>query len=97
MKLLCSEDLRKEVAATDLPRISLSARERLESLPVIKTTRKDAWQYLGFKHVNGPAKWDSYAKAQYVAQVHREFRVPLEDIASQIGVSIGQCSGFTEL
>jgi hypothetical protein len=54
-------------------------------LPAIETTRKDAWRYLGFKHVNGPAKWDSYAKAQYVDQVHTEFNVPLEDIARQIG------------
>ena len=40
---------------------------------------------LGFKHVNGPATWGSYAKAQYIAFVHTIYRVPLEDIAAQIG------------
>lgn len=59
-----------------------------ESIPVIEMpNRKDAWRYIGFKHVNGPAKWDSYAKAQYIAQVHNDYGIPLEDIANQIGDS----------
>ena len=33
----------------------------------------------------GPAKWSSYAKAEYIAEVHRSFGVPLSDIARQIG------------
>jgi hypothetical protein len=59
----------------------------ISSLPVIVTTRKDSWRYLGFKHVNGPATWGSYAKAQYIAHVHNEYGVRLEDIAAQIGDS----------
>ena len=43
------------------------------------------WRFLGFKHVNGPAKWTSFAKAIYIAEVHREYNVPLADIAEQIG------------
>lgn len=58
------------------------------SIPVIEMShRRDAWRYIGFKHVNGPAKWDSYAKAQYIALVHDNYGVPLEDIATQIGDS----------
>lgn len=58
------------------------------SIPVIKIRqRQDAWRYIGFKHVNGPAKWDSYAKAQYIALVHNEYGISLEDIATQIGDS----------
>ena len=52
---------------------------------MIRTTRKNAWQHLGFKHVNGPAKWDSYAKARYIAEVKNSFNVSLGDIAGQIG------------
>ena len=85
VRLLVDETARTRLRANDLPSLSASAIAKLQFLPVIKTSRKDAWQYLGFKHVNGPAKWDSFAKAQYVAQVHKEFRVPLEDIARQIG------------
>ncbi len=64
-------------------------REQLtNSIPVIEMSRRqDAWRYIGFKHVNGPAKWDSYAKAQYIALVHNDYGVPLEDIATQIGDS----------
>lgn len=52
---------------------------------IIVNTREDAWQYIGFKHVNGPAKWGSYAKAQYIAEVHNNYNIPIEEIAFQIG------------
>lgn len=52
---------------------------------IILQNRQKAWQLLGFKHVNGPAKWGSYAKAKYIAQVHNEFGVELGKIAEQIG------------
>ena len=56
------------------------------NLPVIVLeNREEAWRYIGFKHVNGAAKWGSYAKAQYIASVHEDFGIPLEDIAEQIG------------
>ena len=69
----------------DIPVISAEAREALKELPAILSTRKDAWRYLGFKHVNGPAKWTSYAKAAYIAHVHKDFGVSLVEIAKQIG------------
>ena len=53
--------------------------------PCLITTRELLWRYLGFKHVNGPATWGSYAKAQYIAHVHHAYKIPLKDIASQIG------------
>ncbi len=58
----------------------------LKNLPArISPGREASWRYLGFKHVNGLAKWTSYAKAKYIADVHREYGIPLEDIARQIG------------
>lgn len=67
--------------------ITSELKEQLSSrLPVIKlNNREEAWRYIGFKHVNGAAKWDSYAKAQYIASVHHDFGISLEDIAAQIG------------
>ena len=73
------------IESTGIPNIGKNARKALRQLPVIASTRKGAWQYIGFKHVNGPAKWSSYAKSQYIAKVHREFGVGLEDISKQIG------------
>lgn len=70
------------------PNINIPAgiRKEIEKLPIIKVdTREEAWKYIGFKHINGPAKWGSYAKAQYIAQIHKDFNIPLDDIAVQIG------------
>ena len=69
----------------DVPEITDKDRAALAGLPTVIRTRRDAWRYLGFKHVNGPAKWSSYAKSQYIADVHRNFNIGLEDIARQIG------------
>jgi hypothetical protein len=66
--------------------ISQDARNTLYQIPIIFVEdRKDAWKFIGFKHINGPAKWGSYAKAQYISQIKNEFDIPLEEIASQIG------------
>lgn len=68
-----------------IPQLTSAAKKKLESVPVLLSSREEAWRYLGFKHVNGPAKWTSYAKSNYIADIHRKYKVPLENIASQIG------------
>ena len=84
LKVLVAPSIAKEYG-WELPTISEGARKKLEEVPAIVSNRVDSWRYLGFKHVNGPAKWTSYAKAAYIAEVHREYKVPLADIAQQIG------------
>lgn len=55
-------------------------------IPILQLeSREDAWRYIGFKHVNGAAKWGSYAKAQYIATVKDSFGKSLAEIAEQIG------------
>lgn len=83
--LLMDASLRQRVKATKLPPIRREDAEELKKLPVIVTTREESWRYLGFKHVNGPATWGSYAKAQYIAHVHNDYGVPLEEISKLIG------------
>lgn len=77
--------LKPGIIRAEIPEISDSIKENLREVPVKISTRENAWRYLGFKHVNGPAKWGSYAKARYIAQVHIDFNVPLDQIANQIG------------
>ena len=84
VKLLRQPALGRDFNAR-IPSISRESRESLAQIPGLLSTREDAWRYLGFKHVNGPAKWGSYAKSQYIADVHRNFGVPLNEIARQIG------------
>lgn len=69
------------------PKITRQLRQSLEDgIPVtVLQDRKDAWQYIGFKHVKGAVKWDSFAKAEYIATVHNDYGVGLENIAQQIG------------
>ena len=84
LKLLLNPAIAK-AHGWEIPEISAKARKDLREVPVIIATRETSWRYLGFKHINGPAKWTSYAKASYIAEVHREFKVSLADIAQQIG------------
>ncbi len=84
VKVLLEPTIAKDLRA-DVPPVTKDVREALRELPTISGTREDTWRYLGFKHVNGPAKWSSYAKSQYIADVHRNFGAALEDIATQIG------------
>lgn len=83
-KLLRDTKLRQEAKAS-LPSISAAAKKRLDYLPVIVCKRSEVWAYLGFKHINGPQAWESYPKASYVAWVHNELNIPLEEIALRIG------------
>ena len=84
VKLLLRPSTGKELNA-NIPKLSKERRLSLQKIPALPSTRQSAWRYLGFKHVNGPAKWGSYAKSKYIAEVHRKYSVPLDDIASQIG------------
>lgn len=66
--------------------VSSAIKQTLHELPAIKvSSREEAWRFIGFKHINGAAKWSSYAKAQYIAQIHKEFGISLKEIALQIG------------
>ena len=84
VRLLLEPALAKDFSAK-IPHLTEDSKKALEEIPTVSGTRKSAWRYLGFKHVNGPAKWSSYAKSRYIADVHRNFGITLEDIANQIG------------
>ena len=69
-----------------LNRITPELKESLKTLPVIYVQdRHEAWRFIGFKHINGPTQWNSFAKAQYISQIHSEFEIPLNEIAFQVG------------
>ena len=84
VRLLLEPELLQEPIG-QIPELKPSERKVLETVPVVFGTRESMWQYLGFKHINGPAKWSSYAKSCYIATVHRGYGVSLQDIARQIG------------
>lgn len=85
VRLLREPDLRERMKATDLPSVSPEEVALLDTLPVIRRRRDEVWQYVGFKHVNGPQAWGSFAKAEYIAWVRNDVGKDLADIAETIG------------
>ena len=87
VRILLQDQLRKEIRATELEdNIDEEVLGTLQILPVvIYETREQLWKYLGFRHINGPKPWDAFSKAQYIAQVHDIYSIPLDDIAKMIG------------
>lgn len=67
VKLLLDPDLlNKEAARRRIPRLPAEKLATCQHLPVIIVhSRDEAAGYIGFKHVNGPARWSSLAKAKF--------------------------------
>ncbi|MCY3615469.1 MAG: ParB/RepB/Spo0J family partition protein [Bacteroidetes bacterium] len=71
-----------------VPKINQHHRATLEKVSVYRVAhRKDADAFIGFKHINGAARWSSYAKAKFAARWHKTSGLPLIAIANQIGDS----------
>ena len=69
-----------------VPPIQEKYRETLDRVTVYRVaSREEARPFIGFKHINGAAKWDSYAKARFAANWYRGDGVTLADIATRIG------------
>lgn len=88
IKLLRSPELAAELALT-LPPVRPSLVATLKRATVMRVdSRNEARQYIGFKHINGPHKWDSFAKAKFAADWYRSERpngITLRDIAQRLG------------
>ena len=84
VKILRTPALREELNV-DLPRVRQEVLSDIDTLPVVVTTRKRVWQYIGFKHVNGPKPWGAVAKAKYIARCVNDFGVSLDHIPNMIG------------
>ena len=85
VRILRDPALRERLQATNLPMISAQDIAKLGTLPVIRCQRDEIWQYIGFKHVNGPQAWTSFAKAEYIAWVKNSLGTDLAEIAVTIG------------
>lgn len=83
--LLVDLAAQERINAQGLPKLSEAEKKALSRIPVIKCDRENLWEYLGFRHVNGPQNWESFAKAEYIAWVHNELGHSLDHIAQTIG------------
>jgi hypothetical protein len=56
----------ESVSKRAIPEIPSKFRASLKTLPVyVVGKREDAYDYIGFKHINGPSSWGSLAKAKF--------------------------------
>lgn len=69
-----------------IPPLSEEFRRTLDEVSVYRVkSRAAARPFIGFKHINGVAKWESYAKGRFTADWCRNGKVNLASIASRIG------------
>lgn len=87
LKLILDEDLRSEVDY-NLPKVD-NVHENAypnEISARFVDERSDAYVYVGFKHINGPFKWDSLAKAKFASEWIEEGH-PVEVVSRTLGDS----------
>ena len=71
-----------------MPEMRDDLKPTLDKVSVYRVIdRQAARAFIGFKHINGPAKWDSYAKARFAAEWYRAGAgsVTLAEISEKIG------------
>lgn len=84
-KILRDSTLRQEFKIRSWPEITEAVRTDLAILPVIVyPTRNEVLPYLGVRHITGIKKWDSYAKARYIADMIDDGHT-IESIEKQVG------------
>ena len=73
--------------AIRIPQVEESLRDTFEQVSVYCVgNREAARSFIGFKHINGPAKWDSYAKARFAAEWYKQSEEgDLRTIAKAVG------------
>lgn len=90
IKLLKNKAL-AEACNVKTPSMSKSIVETLDVVTVYPVgDRLEAQDFIGFKHINGPHRWDSIAKARYAANWYVNERsktngMTLKDIAKRMG------------
>ncbi len=80
--------VRRELGLSRLtiPAIPDDVRPTFEQVTVYRVSdRTQARPLIGFKHINGPQKWQAYAKARFAAKWYRDSDVGLDEIAGALG------------
>ncbi len=69
--------------------ISAKVKNSIKAVTVYRVAKEsDAEAFIGFKHINGPHRWDAYAKARFVFEWYKRERknnLSIESIARQTG------------
>ncbi|GHV84108.1 hypothetical protein AGMMS50212_14480 [Spirochaetia bacterium] len=88
IKLLRDKSIAQAIGKS-IPELDTAKMKTMDSISVFRVKSPiEARAYIGFKHINGPQRWDAYAKAKFAASWYKEFRASgktIEDVARQLG------------
>lgn len=88
IRILQKPDLAKGMGIT-VPPVSKEAEESFKEVTVYAVSSPEqARDFIGFKHINGPHKWDALAKGRFAADWYRKEKasgLTLEKIAQRLG------------
>ncbi len=89
IKLILNPDLAKRCRISLPKNIDPAVIKSLETVTVWRVANEsDAQAFIGFKHINGPHRWDAYAKARFVSDWYKRERsngLTIDAIARQLG------------
>ncbi len=91
LKLFSDPELVKRIGEKEklnirIPELKEEFLGTLKTVSVYRVNSRDeARSFIGFKHINGAAKWESYAKAKFAADWYRDGSASMEEIAEKIG------------
>lgn len=87
IKLINDSELAAELGI-NVPPISQAVKNSISRLLVYRVNSvDDAREFIGFKHINGPQRWDAYAKAKYVTDWYKAANgaLTVDEIAAKMG------------
>lgn len=91
IKLISDPALAAEIGVTLPPKISPAVVASFQEILVNRVKRReDSREFIGFKHINGPQRWDAYAKAKYVTDWYKgelghPDAISIDEIAAKMG------------
>ena len=85
IKLILDADLRKKTGIPVNQKIEQHVLDSMKKISIYKVDKaEEAVALIGFKHIKGPYKWNSFAKAQYVTKQYKNGS-SIADISQEIG------------
>ena len=89
IKLIQNPELAKKCKISLPEDISKAVYDSLKTVTIVTVNSpSEAQAFIAFKHINGPYRWDSHAKAKFVTEWYKRERgngVTIDDIARHIG------------
>jgi hypothetical protein len=88
IKLIKDQDLSARIGVRVPRPVGRKVLASLEEVLVYRVASPDhARAFIGFKHINGPQRWDAYAKAKYVTDWYKqsEGKLSISSIADMMG------------